>query len=122
MAIAIDPRFVIELQPARRERASAATYRRRRLAVLLVALGLVGAGWAGAHSVLADRGDGPATVPAVAPAAAAPAVHVVQPGENLWVIAQRFAPPGEVAALVEQLVELNGGPTLRVGQVLVLPE
>ncbi len=46
----------------------------------------------------------------------------MQPGENLWVIAQRLVPPGEVASLVEQLVELNGGPTLRVGQVLVLPE
>jgi LysM repeat protein len=122
VALAIDPRFVIELEPARRARVSAATYRRRRLAALVLVVGLLGAALAGARSVLADRGDGPATVPAVVPAAAAPGVYVVQPGDNLWTIAGRLVPPGQVASLVEDLVEVNGGATVRVGQVLVLPE
>lgn len=122
MALAIDPRFVIELEPAPRARVTPATYRRRRLAALMVVVGLLGAALLGVQSVLADRGDGPATVPAVVPAAAAPAVYVVQPGDNLWTIAERLVAPGQVPSLVDELVELNSGPTVHVGQVLVLPD
>lgn len=124
MAIAIDPRFVIELQPTRAGHPSAATYRRRRLVTLFVAVALLGALLLGAESVLAGRGDGPASVPAAGAAGAEGAVvrYVVQPGDTLWSIARRMLAPDEAAKWIDDVVAANGASaTIDVGQVLTLP-
>jgi LysM repeat protein len=48
-------------------------------------------------------------------------VHVVQPGESLWSIAQQERPHADMARLVDELLRLNGSSTIRVGQELILP-
>jgi LysM repeat protein len=48
-------------------------------------------------------------------------VHIVQPGESLWSIAQQERPHADMAQLVDQLLRLNGSSTIRVGQELILP-
>jgi hypothetical protein len=48
-------------------------------------------------------------------------VHVVQPGESLWSIAQQERPHANMARLVDELLRLNGSSTIRVGQELILP-
>jgi Tfp pilus assembly protein FimV len=70
-------------------------------------------------------------VPALAAAAAAGSAataarraasgYVVQPGDTLWSIARRLQPEGDVRPLVDQLVDLNGGTDLEVGQRLPIP-
>jgi len=47
--------------------------------------------------------------------------YVVQPGDTLWSIARRLQPDGDVRPLVDQLVDLNGGTDLAVGQRLPIP-
>ena len=124
MAIAIDPRFVIELQPTRAGHPSAATYRRRRLVTLFVAVALLGALLLGAESVLAGRGDGPASVPGAGAAGSEGAAvrYVVQPGDTLWSIARRMLAPDEAAKWIDDVVAANGASaTIDVGQVLTLP-
>ena len=49
------------------------------------------------------------------------AVHVVQPGETLWDIAEAVAPDADPRVVVALLVEHNGDAPLQVGQRLVLP-
>ncbi len=122
MALALDPQFVIELSPRPRERDLAAVYLRRRVVValaLLVALLLVLVGFVAAERALAGRGGVPASAPTARPVQSAP--YVVQPGDNLWSIAQRFAGDRSVTSYVEALIRLNGGPDLQIGQHLQLP-
>jgi hypothetical protein len=63
-------------------------------------------------------GGGPASAPGHRLGSA---VYVVQPGDTLWDIAAAVRPGSNVAAVAHQLAALNGGPSLRVGQRLVLP-
>jgi LysM domain-containing protein len=104
-----------------------ATYRRRRLGVLLaavtMALALVPAASRAAAAFrdvpasVSERRPAPVTTPSVAGAA-----YVVQPGETLWSIARRLQPEGDLRALVHVLVRVNGGSShLEVGQRLALP-
>ncbi len=56
-----------------------------------------------------------------------PEPHVVQPGETLWSIAERYRLPGDLRMTVDIIRELNSlwgpdGPRLRVGQRLKVPE
>ncbi len=101
------------------------TYRRRRLAVLLAAIATFLVGPMAASRAVAAFRDVPASVPERRPAPATPSVetggYVVQPGDTLWSIARRLQPEGDVRALVHQLVAVNGGAALGVGQRLVLP-
>ncbi len=129
MTLALDPRYVIELRPAHAD--MHAVYVRRRIVVGVVALVLAVAACLGIRS-LASRGDGAAPVSAVTPAtivngmdvsgayALSQGVYVVQPGDTMWSIASSLT-DGSVRDYVRQLVELNGGASLDVGQPLVLP-
>ena len=115
-------------------RPGARTYARRRLTVLLVAVGLVAAtafvlAWGGSST--SARVDVAAPVPVVnAPAAygaagqplPAGAVYVVQPGDTVWTIAHELDPNGDPRALVDRIVSLNGGAALQPGQHLRLTD
>ena len=48
-------------------------------------------------------------------------VYVAQAGDTMWVIARSLKPTGEVAGTVRSLIKLNGGPSLVVGQRVLLP-
>lgn len=114
----------IQRRSRARRRASTRVYRRRRLVVgVLVAVLLLAAG-----ALLGRLGGGPLTAPETAPAAAtthAPApprlLHVVQPGDTLWVIARALQPTGDVRPLVDKLEASRHGQPLRVGEVISLP-
>jgi hypothetical protein len=102
-------------------RPNSGLYRRRRLVVgLLIAVLLLAAG-----AVLGRLGGGPLTAPESAPAPAVAAtprlLHVVQPGDTLWVIARALQPTGDVRPLVERLQASRHGQALRVGETITLP-
>jgi Tfp pilus assembly protein FimV len=100
------------------------TYRRRRLAVGLVAMAVLISGGLAVRATLGGLGGVPASVPAARPVVATPAsggAYVVQPGDTLWSIAQRFHGERDLSAFVDELVELNGGTGLQPGQQLGLP-
>ena len=87
-------------------------FRRRVVAALVVTAVLVG----GTVRAVAAFGVGPASG-----TERRPAVHVVVSGETMWSIAQSLRPGGDTVKLVHQLMKLNGGADLQVGQRLVLP-
>ena len=70
---------------------------------------------------MAGRATGtPGGVPAGA--AGEPVVYVVQPGDTLWAIAERFSPEGiDVRHTVDRLSDAAGGALLQPGQRIVLP-
>jgi hypothetical protein len=134
MAIALDPRYVVEIRPIHTD--MHAVYVRRRIVVGLVALVLAVAACLGIRS-LASRGDGAAPVSAVTPPtlvggvnvngvdvsgafALSQGVYVVQPGDTMWSIASSLT-DGSVRDYVRRLIQLNGSASLDVGQPLVLP-
>jgi LysM repeat protein len=123
MAIALDPRFVIELSPQPRHHTPVRdVYVRRRIAVALAAmisLLLVLGGVVVAGRALAGRGGVPASAPAAQPVQSAP--YVVQPGDTLWSIAQQFRGERSLTGYLDALVQANSGPDIEVGQRLVLP-
>jgi hypothetical protein len=60
---------------------------------------------------------------ASAPALAGPGdqIRVAEPGDSYWEIATELAPGADPRPIVDVLVEVNGGPSIRVGQRLVIP-
>lgn len=105
---------------------SAPPYARRR-AVAAALLALVVVLLAFAVSTLVDAaidvGGRPAAASGVAAASDTPIVrvHVAQPGDTMWSIADRYR--GEVGhgRYVDALIDLNGGTTIQVGQAVRLP-
>ena len=97
--------------------AVAIVHLRRRVVAALAFTGTMVMLWAGAGNVLANRGDDPASVLPVRPGA----THVAQPGESLWLIAEQFRGDEAQADYVQELIDLNGGTQLVVGQVVRLP-
>jgi hypothetical protein len=100
--------------------------RRRLAAALLASLVLLGLGL-GVRSVSGRSGGVPASAVGSAPASTrgaaapdAPLIYVVQPGDTMWGIATAFA-ADNIADFADRLAEINGGATIDVGQVLVLP-
>ena len=111
------------------------TLRRRRLMVLLAALTTAVLIVLAASRAAATFRDVPASVPERRPVPALDATagsaataarraasgYVVQPGDTLWSIARHLQPEGDLRPLVDQLVDLNGGTDLAVGQRLPIP-
>lgn len=125
MAATFAPFVVVVPQRALPSRQREMVYVRRRVLVSLVLLAVVVAIWLGVGSVLANRGGDPASAstarPALHSAAAAVAVHVVQPGDTLWSLAQRYHGQTLVDDYLDQLIALNGGTAVSVGQAITLP-
>ena len=90
--------------------ASAATYFRRRLAVGLLLVALVGGGFVATRA----QANGDVSTPVEQ------RYVIAQDGDNLWAIAERIAPTGNIPDIVDQLAALNGT-SLRVGQVVLIP-
>lgn len=103
------PRLVLVAPPA--------VIRRRRVVVagMLLAVIVMAALVVGRVSTV--LGGTPA-VPGHRPGTAS---YVVEPGDTLWSIARSLQPKGDVRSLVRGLGAANGGASLTVGQVLVLP-
>jgi hypothetical protein len=105
------------------------TYARRRRAVLVVLASIALVLFLGAGHVVANRGGAPASASAIRPAAspAAPGtagaahLYIVQPGDTLWSIGERFHGSTPLVDYVDGLVEANGGTALQIAQPLALP-
>jgi hypothetical protein len=108
---------------ARRLPDRATRFRRRRLAVLVIAITLLAGGTAGVQSLrgLAEVDGSPAPRAVdVRPVPVAGHSYVVQPGDTLWSIAAEIAPEEDPRVVVDALRAANGGPELEVGQELTL--
>lgn len=104
-------------RPAERA-AVAVIHLRRRVVAALAFTGTMLLLWLGAGTVLANRGDDPASVSPVRPGA----THIAQPGESLWTIAEEHRGATDIVVYVEQLIDLNGGEAgIQVGQAVRLP-
>ena len=104
-------------------------YARRRLMVGLCLTAIVLVLFLSTGDVVANRGGAPASASMIRPAsAAAPAaaptaanVYIVQPGDTLWSIGERFHGQAVLVDYVDSLVAGNGGTELEVSQALALP-
>ena len=108
---------------------SSQIYARRRLMAFLCLAAIVLVLLVGAGHVVANRGGAPASASMIRPASAAapipapaPAnVYIVQPGDTLWSIGERFHGQAVLVDYVDSLVAVNGGTELQVSQALALP-
>ena len=123
IAVVIPGQFSETYSPSR-------IYARRRLMVVLSLVAIVLVLMFGAGHVVANRGGAPASAsmirPANSPALVAAAVqpsnvYIVQPGDTLWSIGERFHGHTSLADYVDSLVEANGGTELQISQALTLP-
>ncbi len=104
-------------------------YARRRLMVGLCLTAIVLVLFIGTGHVVANRGGAPASASMIRPASAASAgaapaaanVYIVQPGDTLWSIGERFHGHAVLVDYVDSLVAANGGTELQVSQALTLP-
>jgi len=94
-------------------------YARRRLMVLFVLAAIALVLLVGTGHVVANRGGAPASTPAVRPANST--VYVVQAGDTLWSIGERFHGHTPLADYVDSLVAANGGTEIQLSQALTLP-
>ena len=101
----------------RTSRTSPATFRRRRIALAVLALGVVVVtGQAGAA-----LGGSTLAAPERRPSPVASQTVVVRPGDTLWGIAQRLAPNDDPRPIVDQLAAVYGHRPLVPGETLHLP-
>ena len=97
--------------------AASPLYARRRFAVLLTLAIIVLVLFVGTGHVVANRGGAPASASAIRPAT----VYVVQAGDTLWSIGQRFHGDASLADYVDDLISVNGGTHIQPSQALTLP-
>ncbi len=124
IAVVIPGQFSESYSPSR-------IYARRRLMVVLSLIAIVLVLFLGTGHVVANRGGAPASASMIRPAsspsadaAAAPVpanLYIVQPGDTLWSIGERFHGHTPVVDYVDSLVEANGGTEIEVSQALSLP-
>jgi len=117
------PRGATPRGPRSGSRVTPTTYRRRRLAVALLALGVV---------VVAARagvalGGSPLAAPERRPASSSAAglgggIVVVRAGDTLWSIASRVAPGDDPRPLVDRLSVARDGAPLQPGERIRLPD
>jgi len=127
------PRYAPRGATPRGRRVTPTTYRRRRLAVATLALGLVvvaaqaGAALGGLPLASPERrSTAPSRAPQIASQAGpqAGAAHrsvVVRPGDSLWSLAARIAPGEDLRPIVDELSAARGAAPLIPGETIVLP-
>jgi hypothetical protein len=98
----------------------AATYRRRRIAAGALVTGVVVTLVLCIHLLLAPSAATPGAAGDGRAAMDGP-VHVVQPGDTFWGIAQALRPNDDPRPLVARLVAAHGSPVLVVGERIRLP-
>jgi len=97
-------------------------YIRRRIVAASVFFSLVAALGVGAGNVLANRGGAPASVSAVRQANPPNSTtYLVQPGDTMYSIAESYRDGADLMHFVDDLIALNGGVTLQIGQQISLP-
>lgn len=102
-------------------------HERAPVAAAVALLALLVLGWPLAGLVAGATTSSEASQLSPAPAAAGArvgaggTVHVVQPGETYWSIAERLGRPGDLRPSVDALVAANGDRELRAGDRLVVP-
>jgi len=79
------------------------------LAVVALRVAALGVSAAVASSATATNG------------AVAEVVHTTRPGDTLWGVAIRYAPEVDPRIAIDDLIALNGGAALQVGQRVLLP-
>lgn len=112
LAVPTRPRRHVARRPLvrGRGRASAATFRRRRVVALVLAFaGIVGT----ARAAVALGGPIPLAAPEQPPAVT---TYVVQPGDSLWTVAEEVAPDTDPRKVVDALVEVRGDAPLIPGE------
>ena len=92
-------------------------YVRRRIVVASVFFSVLAALGVGAGNVLANRGGAPASASAVRQAN----TYLVQPGDTMYSIAEAYRDGADLMHFVDDLIALNGGVTLQIGQQISLP-
>jgi nucleoid-associated protein YgaU len=101
----------------RQSRTSPATFRRRRIATAVLALGVVVVtGQAGAA-----LGGSSLAAPERRPSLTTSHTVVVRPGDTLWGIAHRMAPNDDPRPIVDALTTVYGPGPLTPGETLRLP-
>lgn len=94
-------------------------YRRRRLAFLSLVGLVVFLGVLMANEIIGRIHGVPGG--SVVEAAGNPVIYVVQPGDTLWEIADKFNPEGtDIRYTVDELSKVTGGAQLQPGQRIVL--
>ncbi len=99
---------------------SPATFRRRRLAVAVVASGVLVVAWL----VAVRLGGGSLSTsepPSLRVEPVAQVVHVVQPGDTVWAVARAVDPAADPRRTVDRILEARGDGPLQVGERIVLP-
>lgn len=102
-------------------------YAARRAAAAIVAILVVAVlaiGGSALVGALVDVGGRPAAASDIAGGASdAPIVrvHVAQPGDTIWSIANRYRGDVGQGRFVDALVDLNGGAAIQIGQAVRLP-
>ena len=126
------PRYAPRGATPRGRRVTPTTYRRRRLAVATLALGLVvvaaqaGAALGGLPLASPERrstaSNGPAQIaPQTGPqTGSAQTSVVVRPGDSLWSLAARLAPGEDLRPIVDELSAARGAAPLVPGEIIVL--
>lgn len=99
---------------------SQATFRRRRAIVGGVAAIVTSFGTVATFDVLAGSGGVPASAAASQPALVRSSI-TAQPGDTMWSIAEAYRGDISTGTYGDELVELNGGPSLQAGQQVLIP-
>ena len=127
IAVVIPRQFVIPEQFGEL-RSGLPVYARRRLMVILCLIAIVLVLLVGAGHVVANRGGAPASASAIRPATVSVQgspenanVYIVQAGDTLWSIGERFHGQAALGEYVDALVSANGGTVLQVAQAITLP-
>ena len=120
------PRYAPRGATPRGRRVTPTTYRRRRLAVATLALGLVvvaaQAGAALGGLPLASPERRPTASSQTGPqAGSAHTSVVVRPGDSLWSLAARLAPGEDLRPIVDELSAARGAAPLVPGETILLP-
>jgi hypothetical protein len=110
LALVGEPRAAVRCSP----HATRATYRRRRILAVVLALGIVVAvGKAGAA-----LGGTPLVTPERPSASPIVSSFVVRPGDSLWTIAQRIAPGADPRPIVDALARDRHDAPLQPGETI----